>query len=53
MRSNPLTTEVYDWIHGADRGDTMSLDGVYKWYADLYNNFGDLYLSINDDPASL
>ena len=38
--SSPLTTAVYDWIHGADRGDTMSLDGVYQWYADLYGNAG-------------
>ena len=51
--SNPLTTEVYDWIHGADRGDTMSLDGVYQWYADLYNNFGDLYLSLSADPEDI
>ena len=62
-RSNPLTTAVYDWIHGADRGDTMSLDGVYQWYADLYTNagnafgisdylfFGGLYQQLVGDPA--
>ena len=39
-RSSPLTTDVYDWVHGADRGDTTDISGYYKWRGDLYANAG-------------
>ena len=38
--SSPLTTAVYDWITGADRGDTTDISGFYKWRGDLYYNAG-------------
>jgi iron complex outermembrane receptor protein len=27
-RSSPLTTDVYDWVHGADRGDTTDISDL-------------------------
>jgi outer membrane receptor protein involved in Fe transport len=39
-RSSPLTTEVYDWVHGADRGDTTDISDFYKWRGDYYSNAG-------------
>ena len=36
--SAPLTTDVYDWITGADRGDTTDISDFYKWRGDLYYN---------------
>jgi outer membrane receptor protein involved in Fe transport len=32
--SSPLTTDVYDWIHGADRGDTTDISDFYQWRGD-------------------
>ena len=61
--SSPLTTAVYDWITGADRGDTGDITGFYKWRGDLYYNaayaFGssyylsvaNFYYSYMDDAA--
>ena len=42
-RSSPLTTDVYDWVHGADRGDTTDISGYYKWRGDLYANAGSAF----------
>ena len=36
--SAPLTTDVYDWITGADRGDTTDISDFYQWRGDLYYN---------------
>ena len=36
--SSPLTTAVYDWITGADRGDTTDISPYYQWRGDLYYN---------------
>ena len=36
--SAPLTTAVYDWITGADRGDTTDISPYYQWRGDLYYN---------------
>ena len=49
--TTPLTTEVYDYITGADRGDTTDISGYYQWRGDLYYNaayyFGSgFYLSL-------
>ena len=62
--SSPLTTAVYDWITGADRGDTTDISGFYKWRGDLYYNaayafgvasylsYANFYYSYMDTPAA-
>ena len=62
--SSPLTTAVYDWITGADRGDTTDISGFYKWRGDLYYNaayafgsaaylsYANAYYSYMDTPAA-
>ena len=62
--SSPLTTAVYDWITGADRGDTTDISPYYQWRGDLYYNaayaFGissylntaNYYYSLMNTPAA-
>ena len=62
--SSPLTTDVYDWITGADRGDTTDITDFYKWRGDLYYNaafafnfapylnYANIYYSYMNTPAA-